>query len=78
MMIAIDSVETALGGLHGLACSIMHDHLKFRKVCAWWVLRELKHGEKMNQMSLSLQHLLQHTNEGEDTRMLNRVVTGNE
>jgi fructose/tagatose bisphosphate aldolase len=28
----IDSVATALGCSHGLAYSIMHDHLKFQKV----------------------------------------------
>jgi fructose/tagatose bisphosphate aldolase len=31
--ITIDSVATALGCSHGLAYSIMHDGLKFRKVC---------------------------------------------
>jgi hypothetical protein len=51
-------VATALGCSHGLACSIMHDRLKFRKVCTQWVLRELKGQEKMNQVGMSLQHLL--------------------
>jgi hypothetical protein len=41
-------------------------------MCAWWVPRELKGREKMNQMGLSLQHLLQYADEGED--MLNRIV----
>jgi hypothetical protein len=40
--ITIDSVATALGCSHGLAYSIIHDHLQFWKVCAWWVPRELK------------------------------------
>jgi hypothetical protein len=44
----IDSVATALGCSHGLAYSIMHDLLKFRKVCARWLPRELKVREKMN------------------------------
>jgi hypothetical protein len=44
--ITIDSVATALGCSHGLAYSIMHDRSKFRKVCAQWVLRELKDREK--------------------------------
>jgi hypothetical protein len=48
----------------------MHDHLKFRKVSAWWVLRELK-----NRMGLSLQHLLRYA-DGE--HMLNKIVTGDE
>jgi hypothetical protein len=71
--IRTDSVATALGCYHGLACKIMHDGLKFRKVCARWVPRELKGGEKKNRMGLSLQHLLQYADrEG----MLNRGVTG--
>jgi hypothetical protein len=56
--IAIDSVATALGCPRGLAYSMLHDRLKFRKVCGRWVPRELTDREKMNQMGLSLQHLL--------------------
>jgi transposase len=40
--ITIDSVATALGCSHGLAYSKMHDRLKFRKVYARWMSRELK------------------------------------
>jgi hypothetical protein len=74
--ITIDSVATALGCSHCLAYSIMHDRLKFQKECARWMPRELKDREKMNRMGLSLQHLLQCVDEGED--MLNRIVTGDE
>jgi fructose/tagatose bisphosphate aldolase len=35
--ITTDSVATALGRSHGVAYSIIHGHLKFRKVCLWWV-----------------------------------------
>jgi hypothetical protein len=73
--ITIDSVATALGCSHGLAYRIMHDHLKFRKVCARWVHRELKDREKTKRMGLSLQRLLRYA-DGED--MLNRIVTGDE
>jgi hypothetical protein len=55
--ITIDSVATALGCSHGLAHSIMRDGLKFRKMCARRVPRELKDRENMNRMGLSLQHL---------------------
>jgi hypothetical protein len=56
--ITIDSVATALGCSQGLAYSKMHDHLKFRKVCARWVPRELKdREEKIKRMGLSLEHL---------------------
>jgi hypothetical protein len=74
--ITIGSVATALGCSHGLAYSIMHDRLKFRKVCSRWVPRELKDREKINLMGLSLQHLLRYVDIGED--MLNRIVAGNE
>jgi hypothetical protein len=74
--ITIDSVPTALGCSHGLAYSIMHDCLKFRKVCTRWVPRELKDREKKKWMGLSLQHLLRYADEGED--MLNMIVTGDE
>jgi hypothetical protein len=40
--ITVDSVATALRWSHGLVHSIMHDRLKFRKVCARWVPKELK------------------------------------
>jgi histone-lysine N-methyltransferase SETMAR len=54
----------------------MHNHLKFRKVCARWVPRELKDREKINRMDLSLRHLRLYADEGEN--MLNRIVTGDE
>jgi hypothetical protein len=45
--ITIDSVATTLACSHGLAYSAMHVLLKFRKVCARWVPRELKDREKV-------------------------------
>jgi transposase len=75
--ITIDSVATALGYSPGLAYNIMHDRLKFRKVCARWVPRELKDPEKMNRMDLPLQHLLWYADEAEVTSRLNRIVSGN-
>jgi hypothetical protein len=74
--IPIDSVATALRCSHGLAYRIMNYLLKFRKVCARWVTRELKDREKINRMDVSLQHLLRYADEGED--MLNKIVTGEE
>jgi hypothetical protein len=74
--ITIDRVATALGCSRCLTYSIMHDHLKFWKVCIWWVPRELKDRQKINRMGLSLQHLLRYANEGVD--MLNRIATGDE
>jgi transposase len=48
--ITIDSVASALGCSYDLAYSIMHDLLKFRKVCALWVPRKLKDRSKMNRI----------------------------
>jgi transposase len=45
--ITINSVATALGCSRGLVWSIMHDRLKFRKVCVRWVPGELKDREKI-------------------------------
>jgi hypothetical protein len=46
----IASVGTALGCSHGLPYAKMHDHLKFRKVYARWVPRELKdRGKKLTE-----------------------------
>jgi hypothetical protein len=76
--ITIDSVATVIWCSHRLACSKMQDRFKFRKLCAKWVPRELKDREKMNQMGLSLQHLLRYADQGDDTSMLNGFVTGDE
>jgi hypothetical protein len=62
-----DSVATA----PGCAYSIVYDRLKFRKVWARWVPRELKDRE----MSVSLQHLLWYADE---ENMFNKIITGDQ
>jgi hypothetical protein len=52
--ITIDSEATALRSSHCIAYSIMHDRSKFRKVCAWWVPRELKDRKKVNRIGPSV------------------------
>jgi hypothetical protein len=66
--ISLDSAAPALGGPHGLVYSIIYDRLKFRKVCARWLPRELKDRGQMRRMDLFLQHLLvlRYADEGED------------
>jgi hypothetical protein len=54
----MESVATALKCSRGLAYIIVYDRLKFRKVCAWWLDRELKDRGKINRLGLPLQHLL--------------------
>jgi hypothetical protein len=52
--ITIDSVATALVFSRGLAESIMHVRLKFRKVCSRWVPRVLKNRGKMKRIGVSV------------------------
>jgi hypothetical protein len=52
----------------------MHDRLKFQKVRARWVPRELKDREKIKPTVLSLQNFLPYADEGEV--MLNSIVAG--
>jgi hypothetical protein len=58
--------------------SIQHNAWSFEvsENVSMWVPRELKDREKMNQTGLSLKHLLQYADEGED--ILNRTVTEEE
>jgi hypothetical protein len=72
--ITIDSKATALGCSHGLAHSIMHDPFKFRKVCVWWLPRELKDRGKINRLGLSLQHLLRRYEYAEHDCYWGRII----
>ncbi|KAG8227149.1 hypothetical protein J437_LFUL001693 [Ladona fulva] len=74
--VTINDVARAVGCSHGTAYNIMHEQLKFRKICARWVPRQLSEEQKMNRMGLSLQHLNWYTEEGED--FMARIVTGDE
>jgi fructose/tagatose bisphosphate aldolase len=56
--ITVDRVAIALGSSHGLAYSKMVDHLKFRKVRARQVPRELKVREKMDRMGVPATSLI--------------------
>jgi transposase len=51
--VTIDSVATALGCSRGLAYSIMHDRLKFRKVRARWVPLRIE-GSRRNEQNGSV------------------------
>jgi hypothetical protein len=71
--ITIDSVATVLGCFHGSAYSIMHESLKVSESVHMVGAQRTEGLKKMNCMGLSLQHLLQYVDEGED--VLNRTVT---
>jgi ribosomal protein S25 len=68
--ITMNNVATALGCSHSLACSIMHDYLKFQKVCTVGVQRTKRSRKNEPNMSALAASL---TDEGEG--MLNRIVT---
>lgn len=55
---------------------VVHDHLKFRKVSARWVPRQLKPEQQAVRMIMSLDNLQRYNEEGEE--MLSRIVTGDE
>ncbi|GFT81556.1 HTH_48 domain-containing protein [Trichonephila clavipes] len=44
----------------GIVWTIVHDRLRFRKVCAAWVLKKLTDQEKELRMGLALQHLFRY------------------
>jgi hypothetical protein len=71
-----DSAATVLVCSHGVAYSIMHDRLKFRKVCARPVPRELKDQEKINRTGLSLKHLLRYEYAMKENICLTGLVLG--
>jgi hypothetical protein len=50
--VTIDSAATVVGCSHGLAYCIMHDRLKFQKLCLRWVTRELK--DRKNELNGSV------------------------
>lgn len=65
--ITIDSIETTIWCLYGLAYSIIH-----RKLYLWWVPRQFTEENKNNRMCLSVQHMFQYADEGE--AMINKIV----
>ena len=60
----------------GSVHTVVHDHLKFHKVSARWVPRQLKPEQQAVRMIMSLDNLQRCNEEGEG--MLERIVTGDE
>lgn len=59
----------------GTMWTIVHDRLRYRKVCAQWVPKQLTDQHKELRMGLALQHLFRYH---EDPAFLHRIVTGDE
>ncbi|GFV50619.1 histone-lysine N-methyltransferase SETMAR [Trichonephila clavipes] len=60
---------------YGSVWTIVHDRLRFRKVCATWVPKQLTDLQKELRMGLALQHLFRYQ---EDPAFMKRIVTGDE
>ncbi|GFY37525.1 uncharacterized protein TNIN_190201 [Trichonephila inaurata madagascariensis] len=60
---------------YGTVWTIVHDRLRFRKVCAAWVPKQLTDQQKKLRMGLALQHLFRYQ---EDPAFMKRIVTGEE
>ncbi|PSN46055.1 hypothetical protein C0J52_07677, partial [Blattella germanica] len=55
--ITVDEIHRLLGISVGTTHTIMHQHLKFRKICALWVPHQLTAEQRNTRMVLSLSHL---------------------
>ncbi|GFW56812.1 histone-lysine N-methyltransferase SETMAR [Trichonephila clavipes] len=60
---------------YGTVWTIVHDRLRFRKLCAAWVPKQLIDQQKELRMGLGLQHLFRYQ---EDPAFMKRIVTGDE
>ncbi|GFS59893.1 histone-lysine N-methyltransferase SETMAR [Trichonephila inaurata madagascariensis] len=74
--ITIDEVVEELGISHERAQNIIHYILRYRKVSARWVPRQLTWTHQEQQMAVSLEHLVRYHENGND--FLFRTVTGDE
>ncbi|GFR18113.1 histone-lysine N-methyltransferase SETMAR [Trichonephila clavata] len=74
--ITIDEVAEELGISHGRAQNIIHDILRYRKVSARWVPRQLTSTHQEQRMAVSLDHLVCYHEDGND--FLFRIVTRDE
>ena len=74
--VAIDEVMCSLRISHGSAYRIIHDELRFHKLCARWVPRELTTEHKRKRVEICQCLLDRYNNEGEE--FLSRIVTGDE
>jgi len=70
--IKVEEVAGRLNVSVGSAYSLIHDSLKFSKVCARWVPNELTEERKRNRLDVCSQHLTRYREEG-DTQLTVRI-----
>lgn len=74
--VSISDIVLFTGISRGSVHKVVQDNLKFRKVSARWVPRQLKPEQQAIRMTTSLDNLQRYNDEGE--AMLERIVTGDE
>lgn len=74
--VSISDIVLFTGISRGSVHKVVQDNLKFRKVSARWVPRQLKPEQQAIRMITSLNNLQRYNDEGE--AMLDRIVTGDE
>jgi len=74
--ITVEEVAGRLNVSVGSAYSLIHDSLKFSKLCAMWVPKELTEERKRKRLDVCSQHLARYREEGDN--FLQQIVTGDE
>ena len=74
--ITVEEVAGRLNVSVGSAYSLIHDSLKFSKVCARWVPKELTQECKHKRLDVCSRHLARYREEGDN--FLQQIVTGDE
>ncbi|XP_035209189.1 uncharacterized protein LOC118183704 [Stegodyphus dumicola] len=73
--VALQMLAVKVDVNYGTVWTIVHDRLRYRKVCAPWVLKQLTDKQKELRMGLALQHLFRYR---EDPAFMERIVTDDE
>jgi len=74
--ITLEEVAGRLNVSVGSAYSLIHDSLKFSKVCARWVPKELTEDHKRKRLDVCSRHLARYREEGDN--FLQQIVTDDE
>ena len=74
--VTIDEIAVQFNVSHSSAYSIVHDDLRYRKVCSRWVPRQWSDDHKRAQQTICQEHLDCHAHKGD--AFLHQIVTGDE
>ena len=72
--VTLDEIAAAFNMSHGSAYNIVHNDLRYRKVCSRWVPRQLSDDHKCTWQTICQEHLDHHAHKG-DT-FLHQIVKG--